>query len=81
VTKVIFQIGLLAFCVAAVYFGLQESDLLAVVARAFIVFIAVVCSMMVMLLITASFNNSHHSKDGQGAAAPMDDAKAATAAK
>jgi hypothetical protein len=79
VTKVIFQIGLLAFCVATVYFGMQESDLLAVVARAFIVFIAVVCSMMVMLLITASFS-SHRPKEGQEEADAMGDSKAAASA-
>lgn len=80
-TKVIFQLGLLAFCVAGVYFGLQESDLLGVVARAFIIFIAVICSLMVMLLITASFN-SHRPEGKKMDGSSMGDSKpAATAAK
>lgn len=55
-TRVIFQIGLLAFCVAAVVFGLELKDILEVVARAFIVFIAVIGAMMVILLVGASFH-------------------------
>jgi hypothetical protein len=55
-TRVIFQIGLLAFCVAAVVFGLELQDILEVVARAFIVFIAVIGAMMVILLVGASFH-------------------------
>ena len=54
-TKVIFQIGLLSFCVAAVLFGLQHTDLLEIVARAFVVFIAVVGAMMIILLVVANF--------------------------
>jgi SNF family Na+-dependent transporter len=52
---VIFQIGMLAFCVAAVVFGLEQSDILEVVARAFIVFIAVICALMAILMVGASF--------------------------
>ncbi|HTY01246.1 MAG TPA: hypothetical protein VMG09_14570 [Bacteroidota bacterium] len=54
-TKVIFQIGLLSFCVAAVLFGLQHTDLLEIVARSFVVFIAVVGAMIIILLVVANF--------------------------
>ncbi|MGA9121583.1 MAG: hypothetical protein WB699_19610 [Bacteroidota bacterium] len=54
-TKVIFQVGLLSFCVAAVLFGLQHTDLLEIVARSFVVFIAVVGAMMIILLVVANF--------------------------
>ncbi len=55
-TKVIFQIGLLGFCVAAVIFGLEGTDVLEVLARAFIVFIAVICALVLILLVGASFH-------------------------
>ena len=53
--KVIFQIGLLAFCVASVLFGIQPMSLLEVVARAFLVFVIVVCAIAFVLVIAASF--------------------------
>lgn len=40
--RVIFQLGLLAFFIATVAFGLQHDSLLDTVSRAFIVFITVV---------------------------------------
>jgi len=47
--KVIFQIGLLAFCVSSVVFGIQGNNLLETVSRGFIVFIAVVCTIALLL--------------------------------
>lgn len=55
-TKVIFEIGILAFCVAVVCFGLQENDMLEVTAHAFMVFIVVMCAMMLILLLAGSFS-------------------------
>jgi len=51
--KIIFQIGLLGFCVSAVLFGTQGMSLMETVARAFIVFIAVECAIAVMMLMSS----------------------------
>ncbi len=69
-TKIIFQIGMLAFCVAAVLFGLEHTDLLDIIARSFVVFIAVVGAMMIVLLVVANFAEHR-------AAEPSGDAHAA----
>ena len=47
--KVIFQVGLLAFCVATVVFGAQQLSLIELVSRSFIVFIGVVvCAALIL---------------------------------
>lgn len=51
--KIIFQIGMLGFCVSAVLFGVQGMSLLETAARAFIVFIVVVCAIAVVLLMSS----------------------------
>ena len=51
--KIIFQIGMLGFCVSAVLFGTQGMSLMETVARAFIVFIVVVCAIAVVLLMSS----------------------------
>ena len=51
--KIIFQIGMLGFCVSAVLFGTQGLSLMETVARAFIVFITVVCAIAVVLLMSS----------------------------
>lgn len=53
--KTIFEVGLLSFCVASVMFGTQGMGLLETVARAFIVFMVVVCGIAVVLLVSATF--------------------------
>ena len=53
--KIIFQIGLLAFCVASVVFMTQDMDVMGAIARAFIVFIVVVSSLAVLLFVASSF--------------------------
>lgn len=51
--KLIFQIGILAFFISAVIFGVQEFSLFDTLARAFIVFIAVVIlGIMVMIFVS-----------------------------
>lgn len=40
--KIIFQIGLLAFCISAVLYATQGLELLEVVAKAFIIFVATI---------------------------------------
>jgi len=51
--KIIFQIGMLGFCVAAVVFGTQGMTLMETVARSFIVFIIVVCGLALMLFASS----------------------------
>jgi len=53
-TKIVFQVGLLAFCVAAVLFGTQGMPLFDILARGFIVFIAVVTMQVVILMVATS---------------------------
>jgi cobalamin synthase len=65
--KIIFQIGLLGFCVSAVLFGTQGMSLMETVARAFIVFIVVVCAIAVVMLMS-SLIMSKDRADGEGSA-------------
>jgi hypothetical protein len=51
--KIIFQIGMLGFCVSAVLFGTQGMSLMETVARAFIVFIVVVCAIAAVMLMSS----------------------------
>jgi hypothetical protein len=53
-TKVMVQIGLLAFFVSAVIFGTEGLPVMDAVARAFIVFIAVVGAQVVVLVVASS---------------------------
>ena len=52
-TKVMFQIGLLAFFVSAVVFGTQGLPVMDAIARAFIVFIAVVAGQVAVLVVAS----------------------------
>ncbi len=74
--KVIFQLGLLAFCVASVLFGIQDMSFLEVVARAFLVFVIIVCAIAAILMIASSLarpattvpeNQAQTAKAGTGA--------------
>jgi len=62
--KIIFQIGMLAFCVAAVVFGTQGLTLMETVARSFIVFIIVVCALAGMLF-ASSMITSRDREEGE----------------
>jgi hypothetical protein len=53
-TKVMFQIGLLAFFIAAVIFGPEGLPIMDAVARAFIVFMAVVGAQVIVLVVASS---------------------------
>jgi len=79
-TKIIFQVGLLSFCVAAVVFGLSHTDLLEIVARSFVVFIAVVGAMMIILLVVANFAE-HKTAEPEKRSAAHQSKTAAEAAK
>lgn len=53
--KLIFQLGLLAFFIATVAFGMQHDSLLDTVSRAFIVFIAVVVTAAGVVAVGIAF--------------------------
>ncbi len=53
-TKVMFQVGLLGFFVATVFFGTQGMPLMDMVLRSFIVFIAVVLGQTAIFVMVAS---------------------------
>jgi hypothetical protein len=57
-TKVMFQIGLLAFFVSAVVFGTQGFSVMDMVARAFIVFIAVVAGQVIVLVVASGMKRA-----------------------
>jgi len=51
--KLIFQIGLLAFCISVVIIGLEDTPVLETVARSFIVFVGVVIVGVLALVVTS----------------------------
>ena len=57
-TKVVLQVGLLAFCVSVVLFGTQGLPLFDIIARAFIVFIAVVIAQVVLLMVATNMRRT-----------------------
>jgi hypothetical protein len=61
--KIILQIGLLAFCVAAVVFKTQGTPLLETVAQSFIVFILVVVGAAGLLIVGSLFRTRSSPKE------------------
>jgi hypothetical protein len=57
-TKVMFQIGLLAFFVSVVIFGTQGLALMDMIARSFIVFIAVVAGQVIVLVVASGMKRA-----------------------
>jgi hypothetical protein len=49
--KTIFQMGLLAFCIAAVVYGIQGVGLVETLARSFLVFTIVVCVLALAVIV------------------------------
>jgi high-affinity Fe2+/Pb2+ permease len=49
--KIIFQLGILGFCIAAVVFGGSGGSVLDIVSRSFIVFVGIVFAAMALLLV------------------------------
>ena len=49
--KTIFQMGLLAFCIAAVVYGMQGVGLVESLARSFLVFTIVVCVLALAVIV------------------------------
>ena len=55
--KIIFQIGILAFCVTAVILGLQNVSLMETISRSFVVFVGVVLTVALALTAGSLFVN------------------------
>ena len=53
--KIIFQIGVLAFCVTAVFLGAQNVSLMDTISRSFIVFVGVILTMALALMAGSMF--------------------------
>ena len=53
--KIIFQIGVLAFCVSAVFLGIQNLSLMETVSRSFIVFVGVILTVALVLFAGSMF--------------------------
>ena len=56
-TKIMLQIGTLAFFVSAVFFGSQGLALMDIVTRSFIMFIAVVAGQAILLMAMSAMKN------------------------
>jgi len=52
--KIVFQIGILGFCVSAVVFGGSGGSVLDIVSRSFIVFVGIVLAAVVVLFLAGS---------------------------
>jgi hypothetical protein len=65
-TKVMFQVGLLGFFVATVFFGTQGMPLMDMVLRSFIVFMAVVLGQTAIFVMVASMKTSKKVPAGKG---------------
>ncbi len=63
--KIIFQIGLLAFCVSAVMFATERTHLLEAVSRSFIVFVGVVVLTAVSLSVVAMVTKKRNDTPAQ----------------
>jgi hypothetical protein len=68
-TKIMFQIGTLAFFVSAVFFGSQGLTLMDIVTRSFIMFIAVVAGQAVLLMAMSSMKNKKYAEQDRPSAA------------
>ena len=53
--KIIFQIGVLAFCVTAVFLGIQNLSLMETISRSFIVFVGAVLTVALVLIAGSMF--------------------------
>jgi hypothetical protein len=59
INKIIFQIGLLAFCVSAVIFATERMHLVEAVSRSFIVFVGVVLVSAAALMVVSTVGKKH----------------------
>ncbi len=68
-TKIMLQVGTLAFFVAAVFLGSQGLPLMDIVTRSFIVFIAVVAGQAVLLMAMSAMKNKKYAGQEPSSAA------------
>ncbi len=57
--KLIFQLGILGFCVSAVVFGANGAGLLEIVSRAFLVFVGIVLAIVLVVVVGGSMVESN----------------------
>ncbi len=62
--KVIFQIGILTFCISIVYFGLQEISIVELLSRSFIIFVGVIAAGVLVVLTVRLLVNDRGSING-----------------
>jgi succinate-acetate transporter protein len=62
-SKIIFQVGLLAFCISTVVFSIYGSPLLEVIAKSFIIFIAAVIGMIAIIFASSALSEREKSLD------------------
>jgi hypothetical protein len=74
--KIVFQIGILGFCVSAVVFGGSGGSVLDIVSRSFIVFVGIVIAAAVTLFVAGSM--LHNSMERKAMENKMDPAKTQT---
>lgn len=65
--KIIFQIGVLAFCVTAVFLGIQNLSLMETISRSFIVFVGSVLTVALVLIAGSMFATKDAPQRGQPA--------------
>lgn len=65
--KIIFQIGVLAFCVTAVFLGIQNLSLMETISRSFIVFVGSVLTVALVLIAGSMFATKDAPPRGQPA--------------
>lgn len=53
-SKLIFQVGMLSFCVSTVLFGIRGEGLMQTIARSFLVFTGVVLALAITLVLASS---------------------------
>jgi hypothetical protein len=71
-TKIMLQIGTLAFFVSAVFFGSQGIMLMDILTRSFIVFIAVVAGQAVLLMAMSAMKHKKYAEHDLSSAAGPD---------
>jgi hypothetical protein len=75
-TKAVFQIGMLAACVATVFFALDRTDIFEILGKSFIVFAAVVSGGIVVLMIISTFVAKKQDEERAAALAEAESAQA-----
>jgi len=68
--KIIFQIGILGFCISAVVFGGNGGSLIDIVSRSFIVFVGIVIAATALVLVGGSMVGKNNDRTRNPAKAP-----------